>query len=178
MRTSDAASLRALLTSDEVARFISAPPETVEGFERFIRWTARGRAAGEYLCFAVTLIDDDTAVGVFQVRQLEKGFKTAEWGFAIGSAFWGTGIFEECAALVLDFVFDTVGVHRLEARAAVPNGRGNGALLKIGAVQEAILRQSFLRHGRAFDQVLYAILQGDWRAQRAAGPRARRVQVH
>ena len=47
--------------------------------------------------------------------------------------------------LVLTFAFDVVGVHRLEARAAVQNGRGNGALRKIGAVQEGILRKSFLR---------------------------------
>ena len=37
---------------------------------------------------------------------------------------------------MLDFAFETVGVHRLEARSAVANGRGNGALRKMGAVQE------------------------------------------
>jgi len=36
LRMSDAASLCAMLTSAEVARFISPPPTTVEGFERFI----------------------------------------------------------------------------------------------------------------------------------------------
>ena len=52
---SDAPSLFALLTTEEVARFISPPPTTVEGFERFIAWTHRQRAAGSYVCFAVTL---------------------------------------------------------------------------------------------------------------------------
>ena len=65
---------------------------------------------------------------------------------------------------MLEFVFDTLDVHRLEARAAVQNGRGNGALLKMGAVQEAILRKSFPRHGQYLDQVLYAIVADDWRA--------------
>ena len=57
-------------------------------------------------------------------------------------------------------------MHRLEARSAVVNGRGNGGLLKMGAVQEGILRKSFLRNGHYLDQVLYAIVEDDWRASR------------
>ncbi len=168
LRMSDAASLLAMLTTDEVTRFISPPPTTVEGFERFIAWTHRMRSAGSYACFAVTLAGYDTAIGIFQVRELEPGFGTAEWGFAIGSPFWGTGVFRDGAELVLEFVFDTIGVHRLEARAAVQNGRGNGALLKLGAVQEGVLRKSFLRDGRYLDQALWAIVEDDWRARTEA----------
>jgi RimJ/RimL family protein N-acetyltransferase len=166
LRTSDAASLCALLTTEEVSRFISPPPTSVEGFERFIAWTLRQRTAGTYACFAITLKGFDTAIGIFQVRELEPGFGSAEWGFALGSPFWGTGVFQEGAELVLEFAFDTLGVHRLEARAAVLNGRGNGALIKVGAVQECVLRKSFLHNGRYLDQVLYAILDTDFEASR------------
>ncbi|HZT75676.1 MAG TPA: GNAT family protein [Vicinamibacterales bacterium] len=177
LRTSDAASLFALLTTEEVTRFISPPPTTVEGFERFIAWTHRMWQAGTYACFAVTAIGCDTAIGIFQVRELEPGFATAEWGFAIGSAFWGTGVFEESARLVLTFAFDALGVHRLEARCAVRNGRGNGALRKIGAVQEGVLRKSFLRNGDHLDQALYAIVEDDWRASLTPA-RMARMSVH
>jgi RimJ/RimL family protein N-acetyltransferase len=166
LRLSDAASLFSMLTTEEVSRFISPPPSTVEGFERFIAWTLRQRAAGTYVCYAVTMKGFDTAIGIFQVRELEPGFGTAEWGFAIGSPFWGTGVFQEGAKLVVDFAFDVLGVHRLEARAAIRNGRGNAALLKVGAVQEAVLRKSFLRNGEYLDQALWAIVEDDWRAQR------------
>jgi [ribosomal protein S5]-alanine N-acetyltransferase len=168
LRASDAASLCALLTTEEVSRFISPPPTTVEGFERFIAWTLRQRTIGTYACFAVTLRGFDTAIGIFQIRELQPGFGTAEWGFAIGSPFWGTGVFQEGAELVLDFAFETLGVNRLEARAAVLNGRGNGALQKVGAVQECVLRKSFLRNGQYLDQVLYAILDSDRREATAA----------
>jgi ribosomal-protein-alanine N-acetyltransferase len=161
LRTSDAASLLALLTTEEVTRFISPPPTTLEGFERFIQWAQRERVAGRYICFAVVPDGYDTAVGLFQIRQLDPMFGTAEWGFAIGSAFWGSGLFVKGAELVIDFAFDVIGVHRLEARAAVENGRGNNALRKIGAVQEGILRKSFLRNGRYLDQALWAILPED-----------------
>jgi len=167
LRLSDAPSLLAMLATEEVARFISPPPTTVEGFERFIAWTHRERAAGNCICFAVVPEGTDTAVGLFQVRQLEPGFGTAEWGFAIGSPYWGSGIFLEGAKLVVNFAFEVIGVHRLEARAAVQNGRGNGALRKVGAVQEGVLRKSFLRNGEYLDQVLWTIMDEDWRQAKA-----------
>ena len=174
LRLSDAPSLLSMLSTEEVSRFISPPPTTVEGFERFIAWTHRERAAGNYICFAVVPHGMDTAVGIFQVRQLEPGFATAEWGFAIGSAFWGSGVFLDGAKLVVDFAFDVVGTHRLEARAAVANGRGNGALRKIGATQEGVLRKSFLRNGEYLDQTLWTILDEDWRRTQTVW----RGQVH
>jgi [ribosomal protein S5]-alanine N-acetyltransferase len=168
LRPSDASSLHALLTMPEVARFIAPPPATVDAFERFIFRTNRQRIAGRHVCFAVTLKGDDRAIGLFQIHETEAGFRTAEWGFALGSPFWGTGIFEEGANLILEFAFNTLGVHRLEARAAVNNGRGGRALQKLGAVQEGVLRKAFFRNGQYLDQVLYGIVQDDWRTSRGA----------
>ncbi len=176
MRVEDAPSLFALLTTEEVARFISPPPSSVEGFERFIQWAARQRAVGSYVCFSVTLAESDTAIGIFQIRSTEPGFGTAEWGFALGSPFWGTGVFQEGAALVMEFAFETIGVHRLEARSATRNSRGNGALRKIGATQEGILRKSFQRNGEYLDQALWTILDDDWRENLLFG--ARPVIMH
>ena len=162
LRISDAPALLAAFGSPEVTRLISPPPPTLEGFQKFVAWTQRQREAGQSFAFGITQKDSDTVVGLFQVRALQPGFDIAEWGFALGSEHWGTGLFMEAAGLVLDFVFDGVGVHRLEARAALKNGRGNGALRKIGAVQEGVLRRSFLRHGEYHDQVLWSILDEDW----------------
>jgi RimJ/RimL family protein N-acetyltransferase len=183
LRPADAASLFALLTTEEVARFISPPPSTVEAFAQFIDWAQRQRAAGTYACFAVTLHGADTAIGIFQIRGTAVApgaaeFDTAEWGFAIGAPFWGTGVFQDGAAQLLAFAFDTLHVRRLEARAAVQNGRGTGALLKMGAVQEAVLRQSFVKNGRTFNQVLFAILAHEWHRGRDVPPPPRRARVH
>jgi ribosomal-protein-alanine N-acetyltransferase len=167
LRESDAASLLELLTTEEVARFISPPPTTIDGFERFIQWARRERAAGRYVCYAVVPRGTDTAIGIFQIRELEPGFGTAEWGFALGSPFWGRGVFMDAARLTVEFAFDTIGVHRLEARAAVANGRGNGALAKIGAVKEGVLRRSFQRNGTYLDQALWSIVRDDWRRAKA-----------
>jgi ribosomal-protein-alanine N-acetyltransferase len=166
LRIEDAPSLLAMLTSEEVSRFITPPPTTVAGFERFILWANRERQDGHYACFAVVPDGMKTAVGLFQLRSLDSSFLNAEWGFALGSRFWGSGLFAEGARLVVNFAVDVIGAHRLEARAAVANGRGNGALRKIGAVQEGILRRSLLRNGIKHDQVLWGIVADDWRLQR------------
>lgn len=166
LRAEDAPTLLAMLTTEEVSRFISPPPTTVEGFERFIAWTNREREAGNYVCYGIVPAGMTTAVGLFQLRSLEPGFASCEWGFALGSQFWGTGLFVDGARLVLDFGVDLVGIQRFEARAAVANGRGNGALRKLGAVQEGVLRRSFLRNGQYHDQVLWSILAEDWRLAR------------
>jgi len=176
LRASDAASLCALLTTEEVARFVSPPPTTVEGFERFISWTRSQRIAGTYVCYAVTLrgfrYRDRHLPGAAAACRL----RTAEWGFAIGSAFWGTGGFRRAPASCSISVFDTLGVHRLEARASVLNARGNGALVKVGAVQECQMRKSFIKDGEHFDQALYSILATDHRRSRLlAGSGSRRI---
>jgi ribosomal-protein-alanine N-acetyltransferase len=166
LRAADAPALLAVITPPDVSRFISPPPPNVPAFERFIARSRAQQVAGKLACFAVTLKGDDTAIGIFQVRELEPNFKSAEWGFAIGSAFWGTGLFEECANLVLEFGFTSLGVHRMEARAAARNGRGNRALQKIGAIQEGVLRQAFLCDGENVDQIFYGFTEEEWRASR------------
>jgi RimJ/RimL family protein N-acetyltransferase len=157
LRVEDAPSLLAAMSAEEVSRLISPPPSSVEDFERFIEWTQRERAEGRSICLGVTAKGSDTAIGLFQVRSLDATFDTAEWGFALAFEYWGTGVFMDAARLVLDFVFDAIGVSRLEARAALKNGRGNGALYKLGARQEGVLRRSFLRNGEYYDQVLWTI---------------------
>jgi RimJ/RimL family protein N-acetyltransferase len=172
LRVSDAPTLLAMLTTQEVARFISPPPTTVEGFERFILWTHRQQAEGRYVCFGIVPVGFEHAVGLIQVRALDTQFGLGEWGFALGSQFWGTGVFVAATRLVLEYVFTQMPVFRLEARAVVENGRGNGALRKVGARFEAILRRSFNRNGKRMDQILWSIVREDWlAAHRSSGVR-------
>ena len=162
----DAHSLFLALSTEEVSRFISPPPTTVEGFERFIAWTHQQRAAGHHVCFGIVPRGLEAAVGLFQIRSLEGDFGVSEWGFGLASEHWGSGAFVDGAQLVIEFSFGTLGVRRLEARAAVRNGRGNGALRKIGALQEGVLRRSFLRSGESLDQALWSILRDEWKPRR------------
>jgi RimJ/RimL family protein N-acetyltransferase len=163
LRTADALPLLSMLTTEEVTRFISPPPVTPEGFAKFIKWTHHKRAAGELVCFGVVPKGYDVAVGIFQI-QMPPG-ESAEWGFALGSPFWGTGAFSQGAEAVLDFAFHGMGLEELCARAAVENGRGNGALRKVGAVCEHIIPGGLVRNGRPLDQYHWT-LTADGRPRR------------
>jgi len=170
----DAASLHEQLCTPEVTKFISPPPDTVDGFERFISWTQEQRGQGRFACYGIVPHGMETAVGLVHIRRLDQEFRTGELGFALGSAFWGTGLFAECAELLVDFAFDVVEVTRLEARVALPNGRGHSAMRKLGAVQEAVLRRSFVARGQCLDQALWSIVDTD----RQDWKRLQRVYIH
>jgi ribosomal-protein-alanine N-acetyltransferase len=165
VKLSDAQALWAFVNTEEVVRYLSPPPPTVDGFERFIAWAHRQRAGAAQAACAVVVEGFDTPVGLFQLRPLDAGFVTAEWGFAIGSAFWGTGVFSTGAQLMLHLAFDVIGVRRLEARACVRNARGAAALKKLGAVQEGLLRRSFRGQIDYLDEGLWTILEEDWRRE-------------
>jgi RimJ/RimL family protein N-acetyltransferase len=159
---SDALSLMSMLSTEEVAKFISPPPTTPQGFEKFITWAQRERQAGNQFTFGMVPEGCGHAVGLVQVRAIAPRFSVAEWGFAVGSPFWGTGLFLASARMTLDFAFQRTAVNRLEARAVVQNGRGNGALRKLGAVQEGVLRGSLLKDGKYLDQIMWSIISQDW----------------
>jgi ribosomal-protein-alanine N-acetyltransferase len=155
----DIYSLFELLNDPKVSQYISPPPPTPEAFNGFVEWAHSQRRSGVCVCFAVVPQGLRQAIGLFQIRALDSSLYTAEWGFAMGAAFWGTGLFEEAAALVVEFAFKTLGVQRLEARAVTLNGRGNGALEKLGAKGEAVLRKAFKRQ---HSQFLWAIVAEEW----------------
>ena len=171
----DAPNLLPLLSAPDVARFISPPPHSLEQFTWFIETSRREREAGRYAGFALVPRGHHSAVGVVQLRQIERGFVTAEWGFAMGSQWWGSGLFLDASRLLVDFAFNTVGVHRLEARAAAPNARCQAAMQKLGAVREGVLRKSLTTgDGSRLDQVLWSLLDEDWRQLTAPSD----VRVH
>jgi [ribosomal protein S5]-alanine N-acetyltransferase len=173
LRSGDAVSLLTAAASDEVRRYISPPPATVEGFEQFITWAQRQRVAGQCASFAIVPRGSDVAIGLFHLRSLQPSFCSAEWGFLMAPEFWGSGIFTDSARLVVEFAFEVLRAHRLEARAALRNLRANAALGKLGAVREGVLRKSFLRNGELLDQAMWTILADDWAA--AQQPRVSQV---
>jgi len=156
------AALVDLLSVGDATRFGNDGPVSEVAVQELIDRAVRDRAAGHAFTYAITLTATRALVGLVQVRQLDPGFEAAEWECTIAPASRGTGVFLDAARLVGSFTFGTIGTHRLEARVLLQNGRANGALRKLGAVQEGILRRSLRRHGEYFDQVLWSLLKEDW----------------
>jgi RimJ/RimL family protein N-acetyltransferase len=164
LRCSDAPMLLKQVSRPEVLRHIAPAPTTVEGFQSFIRWTHAQRRRRLHAAFGLIPAGTLTPVGILQFWPVEVDWSTAEWGFVVGEQHWGSGLFGHGARLVLDFAFHTVGVLRLEARSADVNGRGNGALRKLGATPEGRLRGAFRQGTRVGDHLMWSILASEWRS--------------
>lgn len=151
-----------LLSIGDATRFSVEEPITELGVQQFIDRARRKREAGVSFTYVVLHAGSRLVIGVAQVRALDPAFETAEWECTLVPSVRGSGVFLEVARLVGSFVFGSVGAHRLEARVLLQNGRANGALRKLGAVQEGILRRSVRRRGEYADQVLWSVLKDDW----------------
>jgi RimJ/RimL family protein N-acetyltransferase len=159
---SDVRPLMDLLSLGDSSRFGIDEPITELSVQELLDRSLRERASGTAFLYAVTIGSTLTVVGLVQVRRLDLGFESAEWECTLAPSWRGTGVFLEIARLVGSFAFGSVGAHRLEARVPLQNGRANGALRKLGAVQEGVLRQSARRGDEYVDQVLWSLLKEDW----------------
>jgi RimJ/RimL family protein N-acetyltransferase len=151
-----------LLAVSDATRFGIDEPVTDIGIQELIERAPRERANGLAFTCVITLSLTRTVVGLMQVRQLDPAFEAAEWECTLAPSARGIGIFLEAARLLGSFTFGSVGAHRLEARVLLQNGRANGALRKLGASQEGVLRRSVRHGGDYFDQVLWSLLKEDW----------------
>lgn len=168
---SDLGPLVDLLSTMDATRFGVDEPDIDLAAQQMIERAARDRTTGAGFTYAVTISATRAFVGVIQVRQLDPSFEGAECECTLIPSARGTGIFLEAARLVGSFAFGSVGVHRLEARVQLQQGRGNGALKKLGAVQEGVLRRSVRRGDEYLDQVLWSILKEDWSHWVSVAPR-------
>jgi N-acetyltransferase len=158
----DVGALVDLLSLEDATRFGLGEPVSELGVHELIERFTRERALGLAFTYLILLTASRSIVGLVQVRQLDAAFETAEWECTLNPSSRGSGVFLEAARLVGSFVFGAVGTHRLEARVLQHNGRAHGALRKLGAVQEGVLRRSVRRDGEYFDQVLWSLLKEDW----------------
>src|SRR6185436_1615322 len=154
--------LVSVLSLGDATRFGLDDPISELSVQEFIERAARDRGNGVAAIWVITRTATKEIAGLLQVRQLDPMFEAAEWECTLLPSARGTGIFIEAARLAGSFAFGTLNSHRLEARVLLQSGRGNGALRKLGAVQEGVLRRSVRYGGEYFDQVLWSMLKEDW----------------
>lgn len=139
-----------------------APASSHAGFEAMIAAMAAKRAQGTDVCWVIVPHDTGAPVGVIRAHALDHGFTMVDGTAAIAEEFRGTHVFQDAARLALGCLFRTMQVHRVEFRIDVRNARANGALRKLGATQEGLLRRALHRDGLYLDQVLWSIVAHDW----------------
>jgi RimJ/RimL family protein N-acetyltransferase len=165
VRTSDTRFLESLFLDAEIQRFAPGLPATVAAVEQYVEWAERMPSDGRKVCLAVAI--EARLIGVIHAWPLEPTATTVEWGFVLGRAYWGRGLFQEAAAAFISSAIHQLGVVRFEARTAVMNARGAAALTRLGARQEGMLRQAFDINDQRVDCVLWSILAAEWVSERS-----------
>lgn len=109
---------------------------------------------------AVVARDTQTLVGFVRLGLASPG--TAELGYAIRHDAWGRGYATEAAAMMLDYGYQTLGLHRIQAACGPDNLASQRVLDKLGFQQEGRLRHHVFTNGAWRDSLLYSLLDDEW----------------
>jgi ribosomal-protein-alanine N-acetyltransferase len=159
----DVPQLHAVFSDPEVMRYWSNPPHPDQarteamvdsindGFERreILQWGIEREADGRLLG-TVTLI-----AGGEQPR--------AELGYILGREHWGQGFAGEAQRRVIEFAFEELGLHRLEADTHPENAASLRSLERLGFRREGVLRERWTIAGEVSDSVIFGLLAREWR---------------
>jgi [ribosomal protein S5]-alanine N-acetyltransferase len=95
---------------------------------------------------------------------------TAELGYAVRKAAWGHGYATEAAALMLNFGYDALGLHRIQAACGPDNLASQRVLVKLGFRRESHTRHHVFTNGAWRYSLLYSLLDDEWASVRNAVP--------
>lgn len=166
--TGDAADLLAIFGDPEVVRYWSQPPWT--GEREALAMIERDRLAfaeGTALRLGIVLRSCNRVVGTLALFNLSRSNRRAEIGYALARAQWGQGLMHEALTLLVDWSFETLQLHRLEADIDPANRASARSLQRLGFQREGLLRERWIVDGQVSDTAFYGLLAAEWRAARA-----------
>jgi ribosomal-protein-alanine N-acetyltransferase len=106
---------------------------------------------------------DDELVGGIGLSNVRRGVsETASLGYWIGEPYARQRLMSAALPLALDFSFDRLRLHRVEAACLPSNVPSRALLTRTGFRQEGHARQYLCIAGQWQDHLLFAILRDDW----------------
>ena len=130
---------------------------------RFLAW--QGAQPRLKFQLAVTLRDGGSLIGNCGIRLPEAGALAAALGYELAPQHWGHGYATEAARAMVDFGFETLGLHRIWGECVPENAASRRVMEKLGMKREARMRQTQWFKGRWWDTLVYAVLEDEWRSQ-------------
>lgn len=127
---------------------------------RVARYAEDWRTDQAYNFFLFTR--DETLVGGIGLSNVRRGVsESASLGYWVGEPFARQGYMTETLPLVIDFAFERLGLHRIEAACLPSNIPSRSLLLRAGFREEGRAREYLCIAGKWQDHLLFAILRGD-----------------
>ncbi|GAA2169620.1 GNAT family N-acetyltransferase [Actinomadura napierensis] len=173
-REDDLEGLYAYQSLPEVARFLYWEPRDREESRSFLREKMAASSLekeGDWLVLAIEWRASGDLVGEVNLQWRSREHRQGEIGYILNPAFHGRGIATEAAEAVLRLGFEGLGLHRIVGRLDGRNAASARVLERLGMRREAHLLQNEMVKGEWTDEVIYAMLSGEWQ-ERGAGPGA------
>lgn len=168
-RLGDLTPFVAYRSSPEVARYQGwdAPYPLAEG-ERFVRQMMERHpdTPGQWFQFAVALRATGELIGDCAARPEAGDPRQVGIGFTIAPGRQRRGYATEAARSLLGYLFDGRGKHRVAAACDARNVASARVLERLGLRREGHLRESTWAKGEWTDDLLYALLDHEWRSSR------------
>ncbi|WP_215545643.1 GNAT family N-acetyltransferase [Amycolatopsis sp. CA-230715] len=164
----DLDALHAIHSREDVTRYLYLEPrdrvECAEALEKRVAGTSITEP-GQALAIAVVLAETGEVIGDLYFEWLSEEHRRAEIGFVFHPDHYGRGYATEAARELLRLGFDCLGLHRVIGRCDARNIASATVLGKLGLREEARLRENEFVKGEWVDELVFAILDREWRAR-------------
>jgi RimJ/RimL family protein N-acetyltransferase len=121
---------------------------------------------GDKILLAVEERETSHVVGEVSLIWRSVADLQAEIGYIFHPMVWGRGFATEAARALLGFAFEDAGMHRVYARCDARNAPSAAVMRRLGMRQEAHFREHTQVKGRWDEELLFAILEGEWTVPR------------
>ncbi len=139
-------------------------PETIQVTEKILsEWLnqKKQQPRNSYV-LGIELKDGEKFIGLIAISLGKQNYRTAEIWFKVHKDFWRKGYTTEALIKLLDFGFNKLKLHRIEAGCAVDNIASIKVLEKVGMTREGMKRKKLPIRGEWKDNYFYGILEDDF----------------
>lgn len=120
---------------------------------------------GTSATFAIVAKESGKLVGAISLM-IKREHQRAELGYWIAVDSWNTGYATEASQRLIDFAFENLRLHRVEARHMLRNPASGRVMVKLGMQKEGVERDWAIKWDRFESLALYSILEPEWRLAR------------
>jgi RimJ/RimL family protein N-acetyltransferase len=157
----DVAAVHEYASDPEVTRFTTWGPNTFETTREFLATVLARPAGGDEFGFAITLRDSGRLIGSVGIGVWSDEHRRGELGYVLNRAYWSLGYATEATLRLVQFGFDELDLHRIEATCHPDNRASARVLEKVGFQFEGRLRDHMQARGEWRDSLLYATIRAD-----------------
>lgn len=112
---------------------------------------------------------DGRFAGSLGCHPIDWGNRNCSVGYWIEERHQGKGVIARCCTVLLDYLFQEVGLHRVTIQCGTENTRSCAIPERLGFTREGITREGEWVNDRWLDLVVWGLLEQDWRKRGTAG---------